>query len=106
MPTIVFIIVYLGISIAVAIWIAVFLKGRAQRDMNSYPRDWFSFKMALETNNIREIEKYGSTVLWNSNLKKNHKEIIYNEIEKRKNLPELQKLWEDVYYMTHGVEPQ
>ena len=56
--------------------------------------------------NIEDIVKFGSNVIWNENLDSDHKKIVYDEVEKRKNQhPELNKLWIDVYYKIHGLEP-
>ncbi|MBK9593414.1 MAG: hypothetical protein IPO32_18590 [Crocinitomicaceae bacterium] len=106
MNTITSIIVYFLLSAGISIWIAIFLTKRARKDRSSYPQEWWSFKHAIENNDIKGIAKYGSNVLWNNNLTKEHKQIIYTEVEKRKDLPALQKLWKDVYYQTNGFEPK
>jgi|SRR5690554_1540221 len=106
MNTITLIVVYYGFSIVFVISVVIFLWKRKKRHRNNYPKDWKHLKHAIEEENINDLAKYGSRVIWNDNLEAQHKKIIYREIEKRKdNYPELQKLWKDVYYKMNGLEP-
>lgn len=85
--------------------VAVFLANRRKKQAKNYPVYWELFEQTKEANDDSALLKYADLVVWNDNLLDDHKAIVYKEIEKRSNLPAFKKIWKDVHYKTHGVEP-
>lgn len=105
MDTITITVVYLGLSLIFLIAVFFLLRKRNAKHAIDYPKHWELLKNALERDHTVDIANYGSNVIWNDHLQQEHKRIIYQEVENRKDRTELQQLWKDVHYKTHGFEP-
>ena len=52
------------------------------------------------------MQHFGDKIIWNEHLQQSDKKIIYDAVKPRvKEHPELNRLWKDVHYKTHGHEP-
>lgn len=100
------VVIYYGISVLFALGLILYFFARKKRHHDSFPQDWEKFKQAVQQEKINDILNYGTAVLWNDNFEKTHQAIFYKEIKQRiQNHPELGPLWKEVYFRTHGVEP-
>lgn len=102
------VVIYYGVSVLFALGVVYyFFFWRKRKHQSSFPDDWKKFKQAVQKNNSTEILHYGTLVLWNDSFEKTHQAIIYKELKQRiLDYPELEPIWKEVYYRTHGVEPK
>jgi hypothetical protein len=65
-----------------------------------------AFTRAVQNEDTKSMLYFGDRIIWNEFLKQSDKKIIYQAVKRReKQNPELQQLWKDVHYKTHGHEP-
>ncbi|MCH2235622.1 MAG: hypothetical protein MK078_15380 [Crocinitomicaceae bacterium] len=76
-----------------------------KRDRKNYSKDLEKFKIAIDNYDLEQINKYGRKLVWNQYLLDSDKSFIYDEVEKIKDLPRMSKLWNDIHYKKHGLEP-
>jgi len=83
-----------------------FFKRRDRRQAESYVGDMRRFNKATDQKDIKSMLYYGDKIIWNVHLEQSDKKIIYQAVEPLvEKYPELDQLWKDVHYKTHGYEP-
>lgn len=60
--------VYIGISLLFMILVFTFFAKRRKRHELRYPQDLKDFRRALLTNDIENIDRLGSHIIWNESL--------------------------------------
>lgn len=107
MSTITFIAIYFGISLVFMALVFTLLIRSKRKQQSRFENDWVQFQEFLKKEDISQINFYGSRVIWNHHkVKPEHKKIVLEEVSTRKEKhPELTKLWNDAFYLVHGIEP-
>jgi hypothetical protein len=71
----------------------IWTKRRSKRHLESFEKDWNSFKLALTEDNIENIRKYGLKIVWNVHLKPKYLKALSESVDSRINdHPELKEL--------------
>lgn len=83
-----------------------FLKLRKRRHAESYAGDVENFQQAVINEDAASMSFYGDKVIWNEFLEQSDKKRIYEAVKSRvQSNFELDQLWKDVHYKTHGYDP-
>lgn len=103
MDVINYIIIFFTVFVIIALPLISFLVIRKNKHKKNHLLFWGQYQKALQENDVKDIEFYCNKLLWNDYLTIIQKEVIYNDIEKLKELyPELLNLWKDVYFRCKG----
>lgn len=105
MGTIIFILIYLGVSLIFLVLVFFVIIKRSRKHKSEYPKLFDQFAKALKKEDNKLIIEFGDKLIWNDHFTIEHRAFVFKELDQRvEENPELREVWKDAYFKRYGLE--